>query len=36
LPGWETGFRHLVIPQDGRRPHFSERGRKNHGDSAAS
>ncbi len=26
LPGWESGFRYLIIPQNGEKPHFAELG----------
>jgi UDP-2,3-diacylglucosamine hydrolase len=27
LPGWESGFRYLIIPGEGNKPHFAELGR---------
>lgn len=36
LPGWENGFRYLVVPEDNQKPYFKDKGRKEHGDSAAS
>ena len=27
LPGWESGFRYLILPGEGNKPHFAELGR---------
>ena len=36
LPGWENGFRYLVIPESSQKPYFKDKERKDHGDIAAS
>ena len=36
LPGWESGFRYLVVPDAGNKPYFKEEGSPIHGNFATS
>lgn len=36
LPGWESGFRYLVIPDTAAKPYFKEEGQQVHGNPATS